>query len=105
MDLEWIDKEGWKAVELTIVDARRNVVAQVRTKEYVGRRAPKTRIEYPAAVRNVKLLAAAPALYQAAVRALDGLENMTTDDFWRGADKPLRKLLEDAILEAGGTLP
>jgi hypothetical protein len=49
---------------------------------------------------NVALICAAPELLAACAALLDGLENMTTDAFSKGADKPLRDMAAAAIHNA-----
>lgn len=51
---------------------------------------------------NGRLMAAAPELLEAALKMLDILENMTTAEFSRGADKEGREALAAAIKAAIG---
>lgn len=51
---------------------------------------------------NARLIAAAPDLLEACETAYHTLCEMTTEEFQRGADKPLRQLLFQAIAKARG---
>ena len=47
---------------------------------------------------NGRLMAAAPALLEAAIFTLNSLENMTTAEFERGADQRIREVLIRAVM-------
>ena len=47
---------------------------------------------------NGRLMAAAPALLEAAIYTLNSLDNMTTAEFERGADHLLREKLIKAVM-------
>jgi hypothetical protein len=50
----------------------------------------------------VAMMEAAPALLDACEAALDVLDNMTSEDFSLGKDKPVRAVLRAAIAKATG---
>src|SRR5437868_3901379 len=52
------------------------------------------------ALANARLIAAAPDLLEACRLTLQILENLTTEDYSRGGDKPARKALEAAVAKA-----
>jgi hypothetical protein len=51
---------------------------------------------------NTRLIAAAPELLEACKAALDGLSNMTIEQYKRGDDRQLRNSLQAAIAKAEG---
>ena len=51
---------------------------------------------------NARLISAAPDLLNAAIKTLELLSNMTSDQFHLGADKPAREALAAAIARAVG---
>ena len=64
---------------------------------YVSRIASEIKSQHDAA-----LIKAAPDLLEACKQALDVLDNMTSDDFKHGKDKPQREILQAAIAKAEG---
>ena len=51
---------------------------------------------------NARLIAAAPEMFEAIKFAFDELEDMTTDEFSRGADKAVRDKLLKALAKVRG---
>ena len=58
--------------------------------------------KHTAGPANSKLIAAAPEMLEALRFTLAQLENMTTDAFSKGADKPIRDMARAAIAKAEG---
>lgn len=92
---EIVPKMGAIETELRIVD-RMGIVATIY--KFAGKNQPENhRIE---AVANAKIIASAPELLEACIEALNTLRYMTTDQYLRGEDKPVRDKLKNAIKKA-----
>ena len=85
----WVINSGW------------GCIAEAYFGQVIGNNGQRKKVASGEAEANAHLIAAAPDLLEACTLALSTLDNITTEAFSKGEDKPTREALEQAIAKGG----